>query len=363
MKPVVCFGEIMARFSPPDRLRLGQVLPGSLDVTFAGSEANVGVAIAQLGGNAEFVTALPAGPLSDACLAAVRATGVGVSRVVMRDQGRLGLYFVEAGANQRGGQVIYDREGSAFAVSGPEVYDWASIFSGAGWFHVSGVAAGVSAPAAEATCAAIRAARAGGLTVSCDLNFRRKLWNWEPGTTPENLARRVHGEVLPGVDLLVGNPFDLADLLDERLPDDVLDDGMRVEERCAALAARVAKRWPHLRWIAMTLRRNHSASHNGWGAMLYRPADGLAFFAPMNEERYRPYEIRAIVDRVGTGDVFAGALIFALQTPELAEPSRALRFAVAASCLSHSIQGDFFFCTRREVEALMEGSESGHLSR
>lgn len=353
----------MARFSPAGRLRLRQVLPGALEVTFAGSEVNVGVAIAQLGGRAEFVGALPVSPLSEACLSAVRATGVGVSRTVLRDLGRLGLYFVEAGANQRGGQVLYDREGSTFSLSGADDYDWDGILADAGWFHVSGVAAGVSALAAEATLAGIRAARAAGLTVSCDLNFRRKLWNWEPGTSAEDLARRVHGEMLPGVDVLIGNPFDLSDLLGESIPGNVLADEVMDTATFVGLAQRLASRWPQLRWIAMTLRRNHSANHNGWGAMLYRPEDGLAVFAPMDGERYRPYEIRAIVDRVGTGDAFAGALIFALQTPELSEPARALRFAVAASCLSHSIQGDFLFCTRAEVEALMEGNASGHLSR
>ena len=363
MKPVVCFGEIMARFSPAGRLRLRQVLPGSLEVTFAGSEVNVGVAIAHLGGRAEFVTALPHNSLSEACLAAVRATGVGVSRVVLRDLGRLGLYFVEAGANQRGGQVIYDREGSTFALSGTAAYDWSRIMANAGWFHVSGVAAGVSAPAAAATLAGIQAARAGGLTVSCDLNFRRKLWGWEPGTSAGDLARRVHGELLPGVDVLIGNPFDLSDLLGESMPDNVLNDDVMEPALFAELACRVGARWPQLRWIAMTLRRNLSANHNSWGAPLYRPADGLAEFAPMVGDRYRPHEIRAMVDRVGTGDSFAGALIFALQTPALAEPSRALRFAVAASCLSHSIQGDFLFCSRAEVEALMNGNDSGHLSR
>lgn len=363
MKPVVCFGEIMARFSPPGQLRLQQVLPGSVEVTFAGSEANVAVAIAQLGGAASFVSAVPDNPLSSACLAAVRATGVDVSDVLVRDAGRFGLYFVETGANQRGGQVVYDREGSTFSLSGAEVYDWTRLFQDAGWFHLSGIAPGTSSVAAEASLAAISAARAKGLTVSFDLNFRRKLWNWETATSPEALARRVHAEMIKGVDVLVGNPFDMSDLLGEQLPAHLLGDDIQVMQTVTSLARRVAAKWPHLRWIAMTLRHNHSATYNSWGAMLYRVSDGLATFAPVEGGQYRSYQIRAIVDRIGAGDAFVGALIYALQTPALAEPAQAVRFSAAASCLAHSIQGDFLNCSRDEVEALMNGDGSGHLSR
>lgn len=363
MKSVVCFGEVMARLSPPGRRRLGQVLPGTLEATFAGSEANVGVAISHLGGQAEFVTALPRNPLGEACLAALRAEGVGVGQVALRDEGRLGLYFVEAGANQRGGQVIYDRENSAFALAGADAYNWGCILANAGWLHVSGVAAGVSEKAAEAALAGIQAARKCGIKVSFDLNFRRKLWNWQHGTTAVDLARRVQGGMLPCVDVLFGNPFDLADLLDERLVGDAVDGGVMDSASFVGLARRLVDRWPQLRFVAMTLRQSHSANHNDWGALLFRAEDDAVFLAPTEQGRYRPYEIRAIVDRVGAGDVFAGAMILALESPDLAEPSHALRFAVAASCLAHSIPGDFFYGTRAEVEALMNGNQSGHLSR
>jgi 2-dehydro-3-deoxygluconokinase len=359
MKPTVCFGEIMARFSPRDHLRIAQAMPGAMEVTFAGAEANVAVAVARLGGRAEFVTALPFNPVADAAVAALRTAGVGVDQIVRSDAGRCGIYFVETGASQRGGLVVYDRDGSAFSLAGATDYPWPEIFANAGWFHTSGIAAGISRAAAEAAREAVCAARRTGLTVSCDLNFRRKLWRWEPGVAPESLARHTLATILPEVDLLIGNPHDLADTLEvdfEAAPADRL-------EAHIALAARVGARWPQLHMIAMTLRQNHSASHNQWGALLFRPSDGAVFIAPQKGGHYAPYEITPIVDRVGSGDVFAGALIYALQTMDLQEPQRALSFATAASCLAHSIQGDFFHGTRAEVEGIVNGGDMGHISR
>lgn len=365
MKTVVCFGEIMARHAPAGHLRLAQVLPGSLEVTFAGAEANTAVAIAQLGGRAQFVTALPDSPLGDACAAALRATNVDMDHVTRLEKSRLGLFFVETGANQRGGQVLYDREGSAFAVSGAGSYDWDTMFRDAGWFHTSGISASVSRAAAEATLAAMKTAKQSGLTVSFDLNFRRKLWQWSPVLPALELARQTHDQLLPWVDVLIGNPFDLASLLDDPPPPERLDPVLAMPDDFSVLARRLAGAWPHLGKIAITLRRNHSAHHNGWGALLYLPGEDRCLMAPTDAGGvYQPYEIHAIVDRVGTGDVFSGALIFALQGGgELGEAATALRFAVAASCLAHSVKGDFFFCRRAEVEALMNGDASGHVSR
>jgi len=359
MKTTICFGEIMARFSPPDHLRIAQAMPGLMEVAFAGAEANAAVAVARLGGRAEFVSALPRNEIGDAAVAALREAGVGVGQVLRSDSGRCGLYFVETGANQRGGLVVYDRDGSSFALARAADYPWPEIFADAGWLHTTGISAGVSRIAAEATLTAVSAARRAGITVSCDLNFRRKLWRWEPGVAPEALARRTLGEILPHVDVLLGNPHDLADVAGE--PFDAEPDSNLAAH--TALAKRVGACWPQLRWIAMTLRQNHSASYNHWGALLFRPSDGAVFRAPLDASRYAPYEIRAIVDRVGTGDVFAGALIVALQTAELAEPSRALGFATAASCLAHSIKGDFFHGNRAEVEAMLDGDRAGHISR
>src|SRR4051812_48726929 len=179
VKPTICFGEIMLRLAPPGNFRLAQALPGTLNAAFAGAEANVAVAIAQLGGEAEFITALPTNAVGDAAVAAVRAAGVRVDRIVRSATGRCGTYFVETGASQRGGLVVYDREGASFAITGSEAYDWPAIFAGAGWFHTTGISAGVSRLGATVTEEAVRAARAAGLNVSCDLNFRRKLWRWE----------------------------------------------------------------------------------------------------------------------------------------------------------------------------------------
>ncbi len=364
MKPVVCFGEIMLRLSPPDQQRLRQAMPGRLETTFAGAEVNVAVAVAMLGGRAEFVTALPTNPLAEAGVAAVRATGVGVDRIVWRDEGRLGLYFVEAGAGQRGGLVVYDREGSTYAQTGPAAYAWDQILAGAGWLHTTGIAAGVSAVAAEATLAAVTAARQAGVPVSCDLNFRRKLWRWAPGVAPAELARRTLRGLLPHTDLLIGNPADLAEVIGAEFDPGTgpaTDDGRARHE---ALARRLAGAFPQLRWVAMTLRQSHTASHHAWGALLLRVADGQVWHAPAGADGgYAPYQIEPIVDRIGTGDAFAGALILALQTPELAPPGRALAFATAAGCLAHSVPGDFLLCSRAEVEQLMAGVAGGQVAR
>jgi 2-dehydro-3-deoxygluconokinase len=359
MKPTLCFGEIMARFSPPGHLRLAQAMPGVLEVTFAGAEANVAVAIAQLGGRANFVSALPDDPIGAAALAAMRAVGVGVGEVVQRNLGRCGVYYVETGASQRGGLVVYDRDNSTFSLTGPDVYAWERMLTDAGWFHTSGIAASVSRIAADATEAAVRAARSAKVKVSCDLNFRRKLWRWEPGVSPEELSRRTLARFLPDVDVLIGNPRDLASAIGEDFDEEIVG-GL---EAHAALAARVASRLPRLEWIAMTLRENRSASENHWGALLFRTIDAAVFAAPQQAGHYVPYVIHTIVDRVGTGDVFTGALLLALQTPALAEPARAVAFATAASCLAHTMKGDFFYGSRAEVEALMNGEGGGFVSR
>ena len=362
MKSVVCFGEIMARLQPPGHQRFRQVMPGTLEFTFAGAEANAAVTISALDGEASFVTALPRHELAEACLANLRAARVSVEDVVLTDEGRLGLYFVEAGANQRAGNVLYDREGSAFCRAGPEVYDWPRLLRGASWLHTTGIAAAVSREAAEATLAAAAAARAAGVRVSFDINHRRKLWRWDPACEREELARRTLARILPAVDLLSGNPDDLAHAAGVAPPAAraEADDGPAA---LTALARAVVAKFPNVRRVAIGLRDGVSATHQRSGALLYAADADRAWLAPCVDGRFRPYEIAHVVDRLGTGDALAGALLFALETPELAAPETAIGFVAAAACLAHSIHGDFNYVTRAEVEALQHGGNGGGVSR
>ncbi len=363
MGTIVTFGEIMGRLNPPGFVRLRQGLPGTLQLSFAGAEANVAVSLAQLGASARFVTALPRNPLADACLATLLGCGVDTSQIIRKDSGRLGLYFVEAGANQRPSQVTYDREGSTISQTLAAEYAWPEILDQASWLHVSGITPAISPSAAESTLTAVQAARAAGVTVSCDLNFRQKLWRWKPGVAPRVLAEETLREILPSVDLVIANEADCHDVLQIQAGGSDVDSGRLAIDRYPQVAQRVIEQFPNVARVAITLRESHSASHNDWGGMLYDAATASAYFAPEGIDGYAPYPIRQIVDRVGAGDAFAAGLIFALTTPELASPATAVKFAVAASCLAHSIEGDFNYTGRAEVEALMGGSGSGRVIR
>jgi len=360
---VVTFGEIMGRLAPPGFLRFAQAMPGSLDITFAGAEANVAASVVMLGGQAAFVTALPKNPIADACVASLRAIGIDTSHIVRTDEGRLGLYFLETGANQRPSQVVYDRAGSAISITPADAYPWEEALAGAEWFHTTGITPAVGRRAAEAVLAAVKEAKAQGLTVSCDLNFRKKLWRWEPGTPPRELAERTMRGVLPFVDLVIANEADAADVLSIKAKDTDVEAGKLAVDRYPEVARAIVEQFPNVTRVGITLRESISASHNNWGAMLYDAASDEAHFAPTVEGAYQPYHIRNIVDRVGGGDSFAAGLITALTTPELSEPETAVAFAAAASCLAHSILGDFNFSSRTEVEALMKGSGAGRVVR
>ncbi len=360
---IVTFGEIMARLATPGFLRMRQALPGDLEVTFGGAEANVAASLAMLGAEVAFVSALPKHAIANACVATLRGAGVDTQFVLRTDAGRLGLYFLEAGANQRPSQVIYDREATSIGLTPADRYDWPAIFDGVGWFHTTGITPAVSRTAAEATLSAVQAAKAAGLTVSCDLNFRNKLWQWDTAKQPRDLAEETMSRVLPSVDLLVANEADCADVLGIRAGGTDVESGQLQIDRYPDVARKVVGRFPNIRRVAITLRESFSASHNNWGAMLYCADTDEAHFAPTDGAAYRPYEIRNIVDRVGGGDSFAAGLIFALTTPELATPPTAVAFATAASCLAHSIRGDLNYSTRNEIEALMGGSQSGRVVR
>ncbi len=362
MTHVVTFGEIMGRLTPPGVLRLIQSLPGSLQVSFAGAEANVAASLAFFGVKTTFVTALPNNELSDACVRFLHGCGVGTD-ILSTDYGRLGLYFLETGANQRPSRVMYDREHSAISLTDPSAYDWTEIFEDADWFHVTGITPALSQAAADSTFAAVQAAKAAGLKVSCDLNFRGKLWRWQPPTPGRQLAGEVMRGLLPSVDVLIANEEDCGDVLGIRARQSDAQSGRLDVTRYPDVARQVAGEFPNIEIVATTLRQSISASHNNWGAMLYEASADQAYFSPSTDGQYRPYQIRNIVDRVGGGDSFSAGLIFGLTCDDYAGSKQALDFAVAASCLAHSIEGDFNHSSREEVDALVQGSGSGRVVR
>jgi len=363
MPGIITFGEIMGRLTPEGLLRFQQAMPGRLEITFAGAEANVAASIAQLGGRASFVSAVPLNAIGDACLASLRTLGVDTREVLLTNYGRLGLYFLETGANQRPSNVIYDRDGSSIALTPPEAYPWKEILREADWLHVTGITPALSQTAAGAAQAAVEAAKATGVTVSCDLNFRGKLWRWDLPRSARDLAEETMRKILPSVDLVIGNEADAADVLGIRAAETDVESGKLAIDRYPDVARQIVEQFGNVSRVAITLRESISASHNNWGAMLYDAGQKEAFFAPTADGAYRPYEIRNIVDRVGGGDAFAGALIYALTTAELSAPQTAAAFAAAASCLAHSIRGDCNYTSRAEAESLMKGSGSGRVVR
>ena len=361
-KIVVTLGEIMARLASPHHLRLRQTR--ELEVSYAGSEASVAVSICNYGGQARYVTALPSHAMGMAARDAVRAMGVDTRFILQNNKGRLGLYFLETGANQRPSNVIYDRENSAVSQTPPEDYDWNGIFEDAAWLHLSGITPALSKNAAALTLTAAKEAKKVGATVSIDLNFRKKLWNWDPSKSRKELARSTMSDILPFIDVVIANEEDCHDVLDIQAGDTDVHSGELDISRYPSVAKKVIELFPNISKVAITLRESLSATHNNWGAMLYDSETDQSHFAPLNSDgQYGPYEIKHIVDRVGGGDSFAGGLIFALLTDGLNEPSEAVKYAVAASCLKHSIKGDFNFVTRAEVESLMGGASSGRVNR
>ena len=363
MPRIVTFGEIMGRLCPPGFLRFRQAMPGDLNLTFAGAEVNVAASCSLLGNEAVFVTALPDNPVSDACIASLKTLGIQTDHIVKSKEGRLGLYFVEAGANQRPSRVVYDRDYAAVSLLDESYYAWDRIFSGADWFHITGITPSLSEIAAGVTIYAVESARKSGLKVSCDLNFRNKLWNWKKGVDRRALARQTMHKVLPFVDLVIANEEDAGDVLGIHAADTDVQAGTIHADRYTDVARRIHQQYPNVGKVAITLRESLSASHNNWGAMLYDCVQDTACFAPEFDGEYTPYEIRNIVDRVGGGDAFAAGLITALNDRALCDPVDAIRFAVAASCLAHSVYGDFNYSTRDEVLALVGGSASGRVVR
>jgi 2-dehydro-3-deoxygluconokinase len=361
---LLAFGEIMARIAPPAPLRWRQTLPGAVHVTWGGGEANVCASLAMFGQKARYLTALPRTPIAEAIVATLRGLGVDTDHVLWRKEGRLGLYFVEVGANQRGSTVVYDRAGSAVSLAGSDEYDFDAALDGVTRLHVTGITPAISEAAYRANLALVQKAKQAGAIVSCDLNFRKKLWNWRPETPPKKLARECMAQVLPFVDLVIANEEDAADVLDIHAAGTDVATGRINAAAYTQVARQIVNRFPNVSLVAITLRESISADHNNWGGMLYDAASGQSHFAPLNARRdYEPYEIRDIVDRVGAGDSFAAGLLYALMCPEHCQPDRAIAFAVAASCLKHSVQGDFNYVGVDEVLGLVGGNASGRVQR
>ncbi len=332
----------MLRLKSPGFERLFQ--SPMFEATFGGGESNVAVSLANFGLDAAFASVLPANAVADACIADLRRFGVDTSRIV-RGPGRMGIYYLEMGANQRPSVVVYDRAGSSIAQAKPGDMDWGRTFEGVNWFHITGITPAISAGAAELSLDAVKSARDRGLTVSCDFNYRGKLWKYGKS------APEVMRELVRYVDIGIANEEDCQKSLSIFVDVDVQSGGLAVE-KYEALSAKVLEEFPQLRAIAVTLRQSKSADRNGWSACL-RDAQGFHLS--------RQYDITDIVDRVGGGDAFAAGLIFGLMSYETAQ--EALEFAAAASCLKHSIPGDFNRVSVAEVQALMGGSGSGRVQR
>ncbi len=340
---IASFGEVMLRLSPPGFERLLQ--SPQLLATFGGGEANVAVAVSQFGADARYITVLPRdNALAEAFVGEMRRFGVDMKRITY-GPGRMGVYFVETGANQRPSKVLYDRAGSAIAVARPGSINWSNALEGATWFHITGITPAISASAAELALEALRHARAQGVKISCDLNFRKNLWKW--GKT----AGEVMPELVKLTDVCIANEEDCQKCINVHVDIDV-ESGSLEREKYEELTDRVLATFPNLEMIAVTLRESKSASHNGWSACLHTREKFLLS---------RRYEITHIVDRVGGGDSFAAGLIYGLT--HLTSPAEALEFAVAASCLKHAVPGDFNRFSAAEVQALVAGGGSGRVQR
>jgi 2-dehydro-3-deoxygluconokinase len=343
-KKVVAFGEIMMRLAPQGFQRFGQA--HAFDVTYSGGEANVAVSLAHLGIPADYVTRLPANDLGEACLQFLRQHGVGVDKIA-RGGDRLGIYFLETGAMQRPGKVIYDRAGSSIAQIERGMLDWRAILAEADWFHWTGITPAISSGAADACLDAVRTAKELGLTVSCDLNYRKNLWKWG------KKAGEVMPELVRYADVAVANEEDAEKVFRIKAIDANVVAGQVEADSYRSVCEQMAQRFPNLSIIAITLRGSISASHNTWSGVLWDKG---------NFHTTARFDLTHIVDRVGGGDSFGAGLIYGLRM-YAGNRQKALDFAVAASCLKHTIVGDFNLVTVKEIEQLMAGDASGRVLR
>lgn len=337
------FGEIMLRLKAPHQERFFQ--SPMLEATFGGGEANVAVSLANYGQDVSFLTLLPKNAIADECVKELRKFGVDTARIVRTDKGRLGIYYLEGGANQLPSKVVYDREYSAIALAKPGDIDWDAAFAGVSWFHITGITPAISETAMGLSLESVQEAKKRGITVSCDLNFRKNLWKYG------KKASEVMGELAKYVDVAIANEEDVQKSLGITT-DVVVESGSLDRAKYKALGDKVLAAYPNMQMIAITLRESKSADSNGWAACLN---DRQRFYES------RRYEISDIVDRVGGGDSFAGGLLYGLNTYD--DRQKALEFAVAASCLKHSIPGDFNRVSVSDVEKLMGGDGTGRVQR
>ncbi len=340
MAKIITLGEIMLRLSTPGNQRYVQAK--SFDVNYGGGEANVAVCLSHFGHDASFVSKIPNNDIGESAVRALKENGVNTFNIV-RGGNRLGIYYLETGNSMRASKVIYDRANSAIAEASIEDFDFGKIFEGATWFHFSGITPALSDSCAKITEIACKTAKAMGLTVSCDLNYRKKLWSKEK-------AQSVMRPLMQYVDVCIGNEEDAQAVLGLTNDADVENaqtDSSRYEEMFKKMKVEFG-----FKVVATTLRESYSASNNGWKACLY---DGFLFY---NSKRY---EINPIVDRVGGGDSFSAGLIHGLL--ELNDKQKAVEFATACSALKQTIPGDFNQVSKEEVEALMEGSGNGRVQR
>lgn len=336
------FGEVMLRLKSPHHERLFQGM--MLEATFGGGEANVAISLANYGLDVAYFTVLPDNPIGDACIRELRKYGVDTTRI-QRGEGRMGIYFLEPGANQFPSKVIYDRAYSSISVAKTKDIKWKNVFKGIGWFHITGITPAISKTAMELSLDSLKVAKEMDVTVSCDLNFRKKLWKYG------KQAPEVMSELVKYVDVAIANEEDCQKSLGVKVDVDV-ESGKLDTLKYEALSTTILGQYPNLKVMAITLRESQSADINGWAACLN---DRENFYLS------RRYEIRDIIDRVGGGDAFASGLIYGLNTYESKQD--ALEFAVAASCLKHSIIGDFNRASVSDVQNLMGGDASGRVQR
>ena len=339
---VLTFGEIMLRLKTPGCERFFQ--SPVLEATFGGGEANVAVSLANFGMDAEFLTVLPQNDIADSCIRELQYFGVDTKKI-LRGAGRMGIYYLEGGANQLPSKVIYDRANSSIALAAPGDIDWDISFEGVDWFHITGITPAISESAMLLSLEAVQNAKKRNITVSCDLNYRKNLWKYGKE------ASEVMQELTKYVDIALANEEDVQKSL-AITPDLNVEAAELDYEKYRMLSDKVLEAYPNMKLIAITLRESCSADWNGWAACLN---DGENFYIS------RKYEIRDIVDRVGGGDSFAGGLIYGLN--HYKDRQVALEFAVAASCLKHSISGDFNRVSVSCVEKLMEGDGTGRIQR